>query len=261
MDRKLILRKGIAAAGIIAGAMVLSLLAFEVARHVFGLEPRLISYALALGMPLALGIIVVVPLLLANARLQQTQEGMQQLALVDGVSGLANRRGFFGDSYALMGEAAPSDGAVVALMVEVDGFAAINRSYGRAGGDQILRFVAAHMRQILSEAKAGEKIAGRLGGAEFAVLLTETSPSDASALAERLCDFVRSSRTVIDGDEVGATISVGVATARAGANIDDLLSVADGAVAQAQQQGGNRWIFGGAASPSADRPPQGARAA
>jgi diguanylate cyclase (GGDEF)-like protein len=138
---------------------------------------------------------------------------------------------------------------VCVLMIDIDRFKAINDTRGHAAGDQVLRFVARHLGNAVAETNAAEAVIGRLGGEEFAVVLRGVRASEAVKLADRLCEFVRASRTVFEGQEIGVTLSVGVSCGGAGAKIDELLRFADEAVYRAKQAGRDRWILATRTSP------------
>ncbi len=102
----------------------------------------------------------------------------QTEALIDPLTGLANRRAFDADLAAALGDRRRTGGLLLA-MVDVDGLKAVNDTFGHSGGDEALQAIAAALR---SRVRADDRVY-RLGGDEFAVLLTS---GDLAALGTRL---------------------------------------------------------------------------
>ena len=125
---------------------------------------------------------------------------------------------------------------VSCVLIDVDGLRRLNDRYGHTAGDEVLRALG----DILLSGTRCSDIAARHGGEEFAIILPETSASDAGILAERLRRAFEE-RVVSCGDaEVAATISCGVATYPDHAcDAATLLRMADSAVYQAKAEGGN----------------------
>jgi diguanylate cyclase (GGDEF)-like protein len=180
----------------------------------------------------------------AAERLMSLQRELTLLAKTDPLTQVCNRRAFFAEAHALL-DAARSDAALSALMLDIDHFKSINDSRGHQVGDQVLREVAKRAARV-----AG--VFGRLGGEEFAGLLPNTDLAAAMALAERVradiegCDFF--------GDAQGprVTCSLGVTRWRPAETIDDLLRRADQALYRAKAAGRNRVV-----AEAADAPPLG----
>jgi diguanylate cyclase (GGDEF)-like protein len=110
------------------------------------------------------------------------------MAIIDGLTGLVNRRGF---------ETLAQNGLHVCrrmqrpaslLFFDLNGFKAINDTFGHAEGDRALR----HFADALKRTFRSTDIIGRLGGDEFAVLLLDSSPSDTRAAMQRLRAIVES---------------------------------------------------------------------
>ena len=133
------------------------------------------------------------------------------------------------------------------MMVDIDHFKQINDSFGHAAGDAVLK----HSGQPISNAvKRSERetdcLVARVGGEEFAVLLTGSGARAATAVAEGICRLVRHSALSVVN--VTATVSVGVA-ARAGTEmVDAVMSAADHAVYEAKRAGRDRWTLAAPAS-------------
>ena len=148
----------------------------------------------------------------------QTLRDLRDLAISDPLTGLRHH-GSFTERLA---NAMPGHTAV--LTVDIDGFKAINDTYGHQAGDRILVDLA----QALSSAlRSGDELY-RVGGDEFAAVVEVQRPDEAVGVANRL---VAASRTI------GQTISVGVAIRNAGETADQTLSRADAALYVAKRAG------------------------
>jgi diguanylate cyclase (GGDEF)-like protein len=102
-------------------------------------------------------------------------------------------------------------------------------------------------------------VIGRLGGEEFAAIVPGTA-ADAGIVAERLRAAFQAAGKVISGIEMGATVSIGVATAVAPVEVDPLLARADAALYRAKHNGRNRIEFDDATAAPAHPAPHTAQA-
>jgi diguanylate cyclase (GGDEF)-like protein len=152
----------------------------------------------------------------------------------DPLTGLADNRTLVNCAQALAG----GEKACIALLCfDLDRLKRINQTFGHAKGDRVLRILA----DGLSMALGRDCIAGRIGGGEFAVLLPGCGSKAALAVAEEVRAGFADRAFLVDGDRVGASVSVGV-TARAGyaGDFGDLLLRARCALGRAKAQGGDR---------------------
>jgi diguanylate cyclase (GGDEF)-like protein len=170
---------------------------------------------------------------LENARLHQIVE---RQALVDGLTGIANRRHC---EDALSAEIARADRLVIPLtlvLADLDDFKLINDRHGHAVGDDVLREFASVLRSTVRESD----LAGRWGGEEFLVLLTGTEADGALHLAERVRRAL-GERSFLgkDGRPFSVTCSFGVAQHSAGGDERELFANADRALYRAKRRGKN----------------------
>jgi diguanylate cyclase (GGDEF)-like protein len=179
----------------------------------------------------ALGLVAHAATALANVRKHRTVE---QQALVDPLTGLANRRVV---EAALDTELARGDRfeePFALLMIDLDDFKQINDRWGHPFGDDVLREFAGALEESVREID----LAGRWGGEEFAVLLPGTDLEGGAALGERVRYNLRKRVLVApDGDEVDVTASFGVAAYPAIRSKDALVAAADAALYEAKRQG------------------------
>jgi len=175
-------------------------------------------------------------ILLAMAK-ERTEYRHRTAAMVDPLTGIANRRSFLQDGNELMERDASDPCPAAVLLLDLDHFKSINDRFGHAIGDRVLQVFAdtakAHVRST--------DLIGRLGGEEFAAVLYNVGREKAVALAERIRSAFAEAATEVDGCPVAATVSIGVAV-----NEDrplvvaELLGQADHALYYAKERGRNR---------------------
>ena len=123
------------------------------------------------------------------------------------------------------------------LMIDIDFFKNINDTYGHAAGDIVLEAVA----KIIKSCTRNVDTAARYGGEEFVVMLNNTPPSAALAVAERIRKLVEDKIILYDGQNIKVTISIGVSSY----NFDlepakSIVERADKALYESKQNGRNR---------------------
>jgi diguanylate cyclase (GGDEF)-like protein len=165
----------------------------------------------------------------------------QELASMDGMTGLYNRRHFMEVAEGAFAHARWFDQPLVALMIDVDRFKEINDVYGHAVGDRVL----ADLAQACRENVRPDDIVGRYGGDEFVIMIPGTSSVRAAQVAARLTGS--SARvTAGDGTPVASTVSIGIAESPGCRDLPSLLARADLAMYGAKRAGGACWrIFEG----------------
>ena len=171
--------------------------------------------------------------------LRQEVSRAREAALIDGLTGLSNRRGF---DIALAGSLAglaPGEAGPSLLIADIDHFKQVNDRYGHLLGDKVIRAVA----QILRENVKGRDTAARYGGEEFIILLPNTPIEGGLALAEQIRSTIEHCRIRrLDNHEYieGITLSFGVARHVAGETADEVLTRADRALYRSKDAGRNR---------------------
>lgn len=170
-------------------------------------------------------------------RLRETMQMSVEMAVIDPLTGLYNRR--YLESH-LAGRA-NHDGASprpTALMIlDLDHFKSINDRFGHAAGDTVLKQFAHRIRLNIR----GVDLAARVGGEEFVIVLPETSGMEAQMIAQRLVRVIGQEAFVIgDGRELQVTVSIGVTEARPGETAEEVLQRADAALYKAKGDGRNR---------------------
>jgi len=170
---------------------------------------------------------------------------LRDMAFLDGLTGVSNRRQFDDRLPMEWGRAQRKGTALTVIMLDVDSFKAYNDHYGHQAGDDCLRQIAAALKNAL---RRPTDLVARYGGEEFVCLLPDTGFDDGMLLGQRLLDAVRAMAIPhhFSKAQPVVTISVGVAT-REGPGPDGragyLVSLADAQLYQAKH-GGRAQVCG-----------------
>jgi two-component system cell cycle response regulator len=155
-----------------------------------------------------------------------------QLASLDPLTGIFNRRAFFERAQKALAQSKTNGGTLAAIMLDIDHFKRVNDVYGHQVGDRAIREVA-------SLVSNKGKIIGRLGGEEFALLLPGCDLAGGKEMAELLRRQIMAVR-LPEGDKVVTfTSSFGVSEWQPGESVDDMLRRADMALYAAKAEGRN----------------------
>lgn len=179
-------------------------------------------------------------------RLRESVQSSMEMAVMDQLTGLYNRRFLDSRLSAMFTESVLRARALSVLMLDVDRFKTINDSWGHGAGDDVLREFADRVRACTR----GIDVVARMGGEEVAVLLPDTTLEAAYAVAERIRKRVEAEPFPIQGHARGipVTVSIGVASRRGGdASAEAIVKRADDALYRAKEAGRNRVIAANAA--------------
>jgi diguanylate cyclase (GGDEF)-like protein/PAS domain S-box-containing protein len=164
---------------------------------------------------------------------KRIEEAVQSAAHSDALTGLANRLAFTDRLRLALTRSRRSGSDVAVLYLDLDRFKQVNDKFGHAGGDRLLKHVALRLRSCVRQSDT----VARLGGDEFVVLLEDLRDREhAVAVVEKVIDEMRRPLN-LEGFEVSATVSVGLAYAHAGADGESLLKRADKALYEAKAAG------------------------
>jgi diguanylate cyclase len=160
----------------------------------------------------------------------------QELASVDGMTGVCNRRHLMEAAEAAVAGAQRLREPLVALMLDVDSFKQINDTHGHIAGDQVLAEIAQACRE---QVRPGD-IVGRYGGDEFTIIIVGITGLRAIQLADQLA---RPAARVLgrDGKPLTYSASIGIAECLPGWDLPTLLMHADLAMYEAKRAGGGSW--------------------
>ncbi len=169
----------------------------------------------------------------SQAELQAANKRLSELASVDALTGLANRRVFDERLRAEFRAARRKGQGLSLLLVDVDNFKSQNDRYGHQHGDTLLR----QLGNLLQRNVRPSDLAARYGGEEFAIILLDTRQGDAALIADRLLRAVRNEAWPQDP----LTVSIGLHTMEAATpDAERLLTLADEALYAAKHAGKDR---------------------
>ncbi|MCO5093097.1 PleD family two-component system response regulator [Bosea sp. (in: a-proteobacteria)] len=179
-------------------------------------------------------------------RLRDSVQTSMEMAVMDQLTGLHNRRFMDNRLSAMFDESALRARALSLLVLDIDHFKAVNDSWGHDVGDEVLREFADRVRACTR----GIDLVARMGGEEIVVVLPDTGAEAAYRVAERIRARVESTPFVVQNGtrEITITVSVGVSNRRPGdASCADMMKRADDALYRAKANGRNRVIVANAA--------------
>jgi len=175
-------------------------------------------------------------ILLAMAK-ERTELRHKTAALIDPLTGIANRRAFLEEIMVLAKRQESERRSVAVLLADLDHFKSINDRFGHAVGDRVLQVFA----QAASTKLCPSDLIGRLGGEEFAIVLYDAGCDKGLAIGERIRLAFEDAAAEVDGRPVGGTVSMGMVIAEANLfDIPALLAQADEALYCAKERGRNR---------------------
>ena len=202
---------------------------------------EMLSLRFAAGFAAQLGPVLLVAYIttMFSADIRYGLQHATLLAETDELTGLFNTRGFAIAANRLFGQAMRYGRAASVLMIDCDNLKPVNDSHGHEAGNRLLRQVA---NAVQSELRATD-VPARYGGDEFIVLLPETPPKGALDVAERIRNAIASRPLAINGQQINATVSIGIACyPEDGRTLDALAARADRALYQAKQEGRNKVV-------------------
>ncbi len=169
---------------------------------------------------------------------KRLSDQLEQQALYDGLTEVANRTLFMRDLATLVAQSERHQSRFALLFIDLDGFKPVNDRFGHQYGDMVLKQVAQRIKQSIRKTD----LVARLGGDEFAVLLADIQlPEEAEQLAQKLLESARSS-VQFQGEEIQVSASIGVAVfPDDGQDSDRLLKLADDAMYVAKRKGKNAF--------------------
>ncbi|TFC50710.1 GGDEF domain-containing protein [Cryobacterium sp. TMT1-21] len=183
-------------------------------------------------------------------RTSDAHRDLTMLARTDSLTLLDNRSSFLAGLAETIAEAGSHETQV--LFLDLDDFKDVNDALGHGAGDALLVDVAARLLRCTRPTD----LCARLGGDEFAVLLRDTTPEAAAAVAERMVAAIHAPFPIgggAGGRSVRVGASIGVATAIPGVGVEGLVHRADVAMYAAKAQGKNRVEYFALGLLNADR--------
>jgi len=179
--------------------------------------------------------------LMARVKSQLTQleliRKLDYMASRDALTGIYNRRMFFQLSQKLYNSASEK---IVTLMIDIDHFKQVNDTYGHQVGDQVLKSIVNDISSSIPE----NAVFGRLGGEEFAIMLSDITADEALNCAESLRERIANHNIPVnDNTKLKCTISIGLGAKEDTNSLDELLKSADDMLYAAKKEGRNRSVL------------------
>ena len=164
---------------------------------------------------------------------------LRDMAFIDGLTGVSNRRHFDDRLAAEWGRAQRSASPLSLILLDVDFFKSFNDHYGHQAGDDCLRQIA---KVLKAELKRPTDLVARYGGEEFVCLLPDASLEDAMVMAERLLDAVKTRGIAHLYSDAAPVVTVSLGVATRGPELGNtqaakLLALADAQLYQAKRTG------------------------
>ncbi len=172
---------------------------------------------------------------------ERFQRELFERGVRDPLTGLFNRAYFLDQVGPLAGRAAMRGLGLAVLMLDVDHFKRVNDQHGHVVGDLVLREVS----EVIRGVTRNEDLVARYGGEEFVLALPMPGIPQVTERAERMRQALAQRRVMVEGKELGVTVSIGLAHAEAGlVRPYHLVAAADKNLYRAKEAGRNRVVAG-----------------
>lgn len=196
-------------------------------------KPLLRVFVMNLAISAVVTLLVLMITLFAVNRFRRR---LENAAATDAMTGLLNRQAFEFIFAQARSEVQRKQQALSMILIDIDLFKLINDNHGHLAGDDVIRGVAAMIR----EAVRGNDVISRWGGEEFLLLLQDCPLKQALALAEKLRQTIAGHSFCFDGAQVSVSVSMGAAEYAAEETLTSIFARADAALYRAKTSGRNR---------------------
>lgn len=170
--------------------------------------------------------------------LLEANEKLAAASRIDGLTQLYNRSHWEERLREEVSRCKRYGGTLTLLMFDLDHFKRINDTYGHLGGDEVLKTVSSKLTSLLRVSD----IAGRYGGEEFAILLTNTSGGSAENVAERIRATMCAEPVMFQEQSISVSVSLGICELNERIETHErLIELADNALYHSKENGRNQW--------------------
>lgn len=177
-------------------------------------------------------------------QLEESNKKLHKLSMLDGLTGIANRRHFDKQLQADIANAQANQTPISLVLIDIDYFKNYNDNYGHQQGDDCLKIVAS---LLANACQSPVDMAARYGGEEFVALLPGTNEKSALKVANRFQSLLKDANLEHSHSSVGhyVTSSIGIATHNEGDNyqLKDLIEQSDKALYRAKESGRNQIML------------------
>jgi diguanylate cyclase (GGDEF)-like protein len=172
--------------------------------------------------------------------LKQQNTSLSVLASTDYLTGIMNKRMFNDISEHYFQTAQKNHFHLTLVLLDLDHFKKVNDTYGHQAGDQLLKRFVKKLERILNKSD----IFARIGGEEFAILLSQINSDDAYILAEKIRKEIENDFITYEGQDIFVTTSIGISENKeTDTEFKNIFSRADIALYQAKNEGRNRTCY------------------
>ncbi len=167
-------------------------------------------------------------------------ERMKELAIIDELTGIYNRRFFYLAANKEIERAVRYGKNLSLILIDIDHYKDVNDHFGHMAGDKVLQ----KLTQVIQKELRSSDVFSRYGGEEFLILLSDTDGEAAAFVAERIRATVENLHVNYNEEEISVTVSLGVTQITAERNtLQELIAIVDQALYGAKQKGRNRVEF------------------
>jgi diguanylate cyclase (GGDEF)-like protein len=164
-------------------------------------------------------------------------QSLQRMASRDYLTDMLNRRYFFDRGPKMVEMCLRQSAPVCTALLDIDHFKRLNDTYGHEIGDLVLKAVSRRLLQLVGEK---QHLPARIGGEEFALLLTNMNIEQAYEFCERIRIDISNTKIVVDDEDLSVTVSMGLAHISDSETFDNYLNAADQYLYLAKHSGRNR---------------------
>ena len=174
----------------------------------------------------------------AFKKLKDKNKELYDLANIDSLTKIRNRRSFFIESEILLEKAVKNNHEFLILMIDIDHFKVINDNFGHAVGDKVLIDFCEIVNSIIDE----KAIFGRIGGEEFCITFYKKDIEEVNDISERIRIKCENTQILLENKTINFTVSMGLSCKENYTNIDKILQKSDELLYEAKKAGRNRLI-------------------
>ncbi len=240
MKRKFLNRLGIKVVTVTIGMMILSIalvsvlffIFYEINTKYLTDLPNAIFVAALVSASISPPLVYI--FLKQAKQLKAANRKLTALLRLDSLTNLLTRRAFFSSANELL-KKMPSEKTVpkAMLFIDIDHFKRVNDFFSHNTGDKVL----SKLGKIINEHSPQNAVCGRLGGEEFAIFIPGTNEKSIRKFAGKISKLFKQQAQIVDGQPVGATLSIGIFLSTEDSSINAMLNAADDMLYQAKNQG------------------------
>lgn len=189
---------------------------------------------------------IVMAFFFAAKHIYGAHKEVEKIAREDFLTGLLNRREFFSQiasTDTVSGQSPVLTCEGMLLIIDADNFKRINDNHGHLSGDKALIAIA----NAVGSAARGVDVVSRIGGEEFAVLVSDASHEIGAEIATQILLAVNSIDLTIESEVLALSVSIGAVRVSRGLSLSVAMKAADAALYRAKHSGKNMVVFGGVA--------------